>query len=239
VMDKKHIIDAIKRVAEANGGKPPGRAVIESHAGIRMSDWYPHLWLRWSDALVEAGFTPNKLQGAISPDDLVKKFIDLTRELGKIPVDGEVRRRARADKSFPSHNAFSKFGGKEKLIEAALRYCQQHQGFDDVIALCADQKPKAVLEPGTGGKVVTAFVYLMKSGRHYKIGRTVSEGRRNRELAIQIPIPPKTIHTIETDDPVGVEAYWHNRFREKRGAGEWFDLSPDDVRAFKRWKRIV
>ncbi|MGH9930198.1 MAG: GIY-YIG nuclease family protein [Pyrinomonadaceae bacterium] len=79
---------------------------------------------------------------------------------------------------------------------------------------------------------------MMKSGRHYKIGRTNSLGRRGSELAIKIPVSPKTIHTIETDDPVGVEAYWHRRFAEKRGEGEWFDLSIDDVRAFKRWKRI-
>ncbi len=51
--------------------------------------------------------------------------------------------------------------------------------------------------------------------------------------------PPTTIHTIETDDPLGVEAYWHNRFGEKRGEGEWFELVPDDARAFKRWKKIV
>jgi hypothetical protein len=79
----------------------------------------------------------------------------------------------------------------------------------------------------------------MKSGRHYKIGHTNSIGSRERQLAIKIPIPPTTIHTIETDDPLGIEAYWHKRFEGKRGEGEWFDLSPEDIRAFKRWRRIV
>jgi len=91
MMDKRRILDAIKQLAETNGGIPPGRTAIESNAGITMSDWYPHFWVRWGEALIEAGFAPNQLQGAYSEELIIQKFIELTRELKKIPVDGELR----------------------------------------------------------------------------------------------------------------------------------------------------
>jgi len=46
------------------------------------------------------------------------------------------------------------------------------------------------------------------------------------------------IHSIKTDDPSGVETYWHKRFDTKRLNGEWFDLNSADIKAFKRWQRI-
>ena len=79
-------------------------------------------------------------------------------------------------------------------------------------------------------------MYLLKSGRYYKIGRSISPGRREYELAIHLPERVKTVHTIKTDDPVGIEAYWHQRFSDRRKNGEWFELRREDVSAFRRRK---
>lgn len=76
----------------------------------------------------------------------------------------------------------------------------------------------------------------MKSGKNYKIGKTNSFNRRQYEIGLQMPKSIQPIHSIETDDPNGIELYWHNRFKEKRLNGEWFELSNDEVNIFKRRK---
>lgn len=69
-----------------------------------------------------------------------------------------------------------------------------------------------------------------------KNGRSNSAGRRKYELSLQLPEKVQPIHTIQTDDPTGIEAYWHRRFEAKRKNGEWFDLDRNDVATFCRRK---
>ena len=78
----------------------------------------------------------------------------------------------------------------------------------------------------------------MKSGKHYKLGRSTCAEMRHYQLKILLPEKLELIHKIKTDDPPGIEEYWHNRFKEKRKGGEWFDLSASEVKAFKRRKTM-
>lgn len=114
-------------------------------------------------------------------------------------------------------------------------------GWDDVRAIC-EQLAAAVeaedAEPAPTPEVC-GVVYLMRSGRHYKIGRSNSAGRRAYELAIQLPERLELVHTIEPDDPEGIEACWHRRFADRRGNGEWFSLTNADVAAFRRRRRYM
>jgi hypothetical protein len=86
----------------------------------------------------------------------------------------------------------------------------------------------------------SGYVYLIQHGnrKEFKIGRTYNLVRREGEIRLELPEEVKPIHTIETDDPSGIEAYWHNRFKDKRLRNEWFQLNASDVKAFKKWKKI-
>lgn len=76
------------------------------------------------------------------------------------------------------------------------------------------------------------FVYLLKAGPYYKIGKTLDFASRVRDIKLQLPFDVEVVHKIETDDPSGIEAYWHRRFAKRRENGEWFRLSEVDVATF-------
>lgn len=119
-IDKQHIIDEIKRVAKVNGGESPGILRFKRETGIKKSDWYPDHWLRWGDALREAGFSPNEMDTAWTPESLLEKYIDLIRKLGHFPLEGEVRRQSKKDPAFPSHTSYGRFGGKSTWLQRSL-----------------------------------------------------------------------------------------------------------------------
>lgn len=78
------------------------------------------------------------------------------------------------------------------------------------------------------------YVYLLKAGDYYKIGRSKNFERRVKEIKLQLPFPVEQIHVARVNDMVESEKKWHKRFKAKRANGEWFLLSNADVREFKR-----
>ena len=239
---KDHILAEIKRTAQENGGKPLGTARFHVETGIKSSDYIGKFWARWGDALVEAGFQPNTLQGPRDDDDLLEGLVLLARELGHFPVANEIKLKARKEPGFPSLNTFARFGRKQGLATRLCEFCKE-RGYGDVTALCeaviaqaAEGDSNAEEDAVVKGESRLGYVYLMKSGRFYKVGRSNAVGRRERELAIQLPEEAKVVHSIKTDDPVGIESYWHSRFGDRRKNGEWFELVAEDVAAFKRRK---
>jgi len=215
-----------------------GRERFERETGIKDTDWLAKYWTRWSDAVAEAGYSPNQMNSAYDNDYLIQKLIELIKDLGHFPTAPERRLKSFQDKSFPSHNTFNRFGKKPDLVQAVLKYCETHNVDDTVVKVC---QAAAMISPSSTSQEATGteefgFVYLMKSGKYYKIGRSNCAERREYELKIQLPEKLDIIHKIKTDDPAGIEKYWHDRFKDKRKGGEWFELSSSDVKDFRRRK---
>ena len=125
-MEKQRILDLIRRLAAQNGGNAPGSQRFTSLTGLGKSTWYPKLWLRWGDAIREAGLPVNAVSCAFPQEVLIQKYIDLIRELGRFPIEGDLSRKRMADKSFPNRDAFARLGRKPERVARILEYCRSH-----------------------------------------------------------------------------------------------------------------
>lgn len=240
-MDKDHILSEIRRVAEANGGRPLGRERFTVLTGIRELDWAGKYWLRWSDAVEEAGYEPNSFNSKFDDETLLNHLAGLVRELEHFPTQAELRMKRGSDPNFPDPTTYRRFGKKAQQALALWEYCNTSTVWSDVSEICRPIAVTATPEQPADGPAGTlaGFVYLMKSGRHYKIGRSNAVGRREYELAIQLPEAIELVHSLETDDAPGIEQYWHRRFADRRLNGEWFALTAGDVKAFKRRRKYM
>ncbi len=232
-MDRSSIIAEIRRTAEENGGVALGQRRFEEAAGIPMSAWRGRYWRNWSEAVRAAGLLENKPRDRYDDQVLVQCLVELTRKNGRFPTYADLRLARHADRTFPTHHVFSRLGSVEQRIEIARKYAIENPGNRDVL----DLLPDAQAQPGAGAPprdLADGFVYMVRLGKHFKIGKTFSIPRRHREIALELPEKPEMVHAIRTDDPSGIEMYWHTRFAARRANGEWFALARADIAAFKK-----
>jgi hypothetical protein len=134
-MEKEHIIREIRRTANANGSVALGWRRFEEETEIRYYDWYGQHWTRWGDAVREAGFEPNRMSEAYDEAFLVGQLALLTRRLGRVPTQGDLRLAARNDPEFPSEKTFRRLGSKPQRAVRILAHCAGNPRYDDVAAL--------------------------------------------------------------------------------------------------------
>jgi len=223
------ILSEIQRLAAENEGRPPGKTAFFRATGIAESKWSGVFWARWSDALIDAGFKANVWNPRLQSESLIERVAEFVLRLGRLPTAAEMKLERRRNPSFPNASTLNNhFRTKRDLIDA-LRLLAADEKFLKLTLILPTMGSTAAEEQPTSA---TGVVYLLKSGLHYKIGRSDNLERRVREVSIALPDKLVLVHSIKTDDSPGIEAYWHNRFKEKRVNGEWFKLAPSDVRIF-------
>ncbi len=241
---RDHILAEIRRLAAVGDGKPPGWRLFANETGLREWDWKGKFWSKWGDALVEAGFQPNKLNEPYPEQRLLEAYAQTARRLGHLPTEAELRLAENQDPTMPGYQAFGRFGTKAALVAKLITFCGAHAELSDVLALGQSYllaKGYSIEEQLPENEVASTkaegHVYLLHfGGDEYKIGCSNNVERRFREIKTQMPYDGTIIHTITTGDPEGIEAYWHQFFKDKRLNGEWFKLSASDIKYFKKRK---
>ena len=238
-MTKNAITQRIRELA-ATRGNHVSYEVFLSETGIkanwlRSQEWYSG----WNNLLAELELNTRVFRVPRTQPSLIAKAVaELIEREGRWPTEDDLTRERKRNNLFPSLNVIRplrKSGELAKLIVALGTTDEQFAK----AALIAKPYVTSESEASELGKneSVKGYVYLLRSGRRYKIGKSNDPSRRFREVRLELPDETHQVHTIPTDDPTGIEAYWHQRFAAKRVRNtEFFELDANDVQAFKRRK---
>jgi Meiotically up-regulated gene 113 len=230
---RERILTEIKRLV-TESGKVPGVKVFENETGILRREWTGKIWARWSEAVQEAGFEPNGLTQRFNSEQVLQSVIECCEALGRLPSTNDLRLFTYQNSGFPAHGTIENHYPKRALLVEALRtFSNENPPYAHILEMLPSPVTVDAETPSTSNY---GHVYLLKAGDYYKIGQSSDLEKRVKSINVALPDKASLEHAISTDDPPGIETYWHRRFADRRANGEWFKLSKADVLAFKKRK---
>ena len=84
-------------------------------------------------------------------------------------------------------------------------------------------------------KRLDGIVYLVEAYGLFKIGYTTNFKKRIQSLSTQMPCPLKVIFYLTVNQAKKMESTLHLAFKDKRKHGEWFQLSPQEIRIIQSY----
>jgi len=232
VISREEILAEIQKFVAANNGAIPGERTFRAATRIKESAWKGKHWVRWTDAVREAGFDPNSLNQKIPDENILERLAGYITNLGHFPVRDEINVQARAAPDFPVWQTIRKrYGGMPQTAAALLEFSRK-TGNTVLAKLCEARLAHEAVKPKHGADVQretavkAGFVYLKYSPslRLYKIGKANNADKRGAGISLLLPEDLVPKHEIRTDCPYILEKYWENRFRAKKngdsGEGE-------------------
>jgi hypothetical protein len=160
--------------------------------------------------------------------------VDCCLSIDRFPSNSDLRLFAHQNPGGLSdatvHNHYPR---RALLVDALREFLKDKPSLNHIFEMLpAVSSVKKDLQPHSNN----GHVYLLKAGDYYKIGHSSDLEKRVKSINVALPDKATLEHAISTDDPPGIEAYWHRRFADRRANGEWFKLSKADVLAFKKRK---
>lgn len=240
-ISRDEIVSEIRKYVASNSGEIPGERSFAVSTRIRESAWKGKYWARWTDAVREAGYTPNLMNQKIAEENILSKAAEFVRELGYFPVRDEINLRARTHSDFPVwHTIKKRYGGMPQFAAALLEFSKRFK--DEALSkICEQRMSRETVKPSSDRTPIAppakvGFVYLKYSPslRLYKIGKADDAERRGAGISLLLPEDLVPKHEIKTDCPYILEKYFEKRFRAKKKKGEWYDLRAEDIEVFKK-----
>ena len=139
-MDKRNILEEIRRTTEDNHGEPLGvarflsRPVSGKRTGTASFGRGEATPCERPD-MSQSNSTRQSTTGRLS-----RNLFPSCANWGDFQVRGELKIKAHTDKQFPTHNVFARLGSKQQLAKKILSYCTERTGYDDMAGLCAPQR---------------------------------------------------------------------------------------------------
>jgi len=77
----------------------------------------------------------------------------------------------------------------------------------------------------------SGHIYLIQFLHYYKIGLSRNVKRRMQDISNHLPEPATLMHAIPTNNMRRGEIVLHTEYAHLRGRGEWFNLTPKEVKS--------
>src|SRR5262249_38565223 len=183
-LSAESIIETYRALVNERGGVPVGERVFTRETRISRYHWMGGIWRSWSAFQEAAGYSPNDPTQKIADELLLRRFAELALERGEVPTEADLNLKRKEDPSFPGKLVFRRWGSRDALLTAVSEYCDGKAQFAAVLELLR-QGNSSRIDHRLDSLRVSGFVYLLRSGKYYKVGRTNATGRRLCELAIQ------------------------------------------------------
>lgn len=232
---KDEILSDIRRVARERGGRV-GLVSFLKATRIPKKQVVGKHWATWNKALADAGLATSSFSRPRTDENVVVEAVArLIQRLKKWPTENEFSLERRCVSTFPSLKVIRRLRKSGRLPRMLVAHCANRPDLSDVAKIAAHQATFGLSNvSATRNASVHGYVYMMRSGRHYMVDHIMFSAHRYRAARSDLSESRKLVHSIETDDPRGIEAYWRRRFESKRvRSSELFALDVDDVAAFK------
>jgi Meiotically up-regulated gene 113 len=237
-MNKDLVKKRIRELANVRGGHV-SFDVFMNETGLKDKWLRSQIWYDgWNNLLKEVGLEVKEFSTPkIAPEVIAKAVASLIDREGRWPTEDVLRRERVRDKTFSSLGVISPLRRSGVLAKLIVDLGANNIDFAKSAAIAERHVVNDGVALESSSERVAGYVYLLRSGRRYKIGKSGDPSRRFREVRLELPEETHQVHSIPTDDPSGIESYWHERFKMKRVRNtEFFELEANDVQAFKRRK---